>query len=179
MDYINPNMNKDFEQSKTFILNRQAHHNLSEPVYTFELKKVFELLANIKLLFPIPETTIFLSKDMFLKFKHPNENYSIEFKLVNDFRVDKIGVNSAINIPDCNILTWQYNDVEFWDFTKGIKMTNPHKITENKLNYIVDSLVENTRVPLNITYEMFYENTLLVGGLWSLKDIFDKSQVTI
>ena len=39
MDVVSPEMNNEFEQSKTFILNRQAHHNLSEPVYTNELNK--------------------------------------------------------------------------------------------------------------------------------------------
>jgi len=57
MDIVSPTMNKDFEQSKAFILNRQAHHNLSEPVYTVELKKVFALIDELKNLFPIPETT--------------------------------------------------------------------------------------------------------------------------
>ena len=179
MDALNPEMNDNFEQSKTFILNRQAHHNLSEPVYTIELKKVFDLIDEIKTSFPIPETTILLSKGMNLKFSHPDEDYTMEFKLVNDWKLNKIGGNKDYNIPKCQIITWQYEDVEFWDFKKGKKLDKAPKPTDNNLNYIKETLVANKFVPLNITEKMFWENTSVHNGLCSLKELMDGYNVTI
>lgn len=179
MDIVSPTMNTYFEQSKTFILNKQAHHNLSVPVYTHELKKVFSILSEIKNTYPIPETKIILSKGMSLKFSHSAQNYSMEFELLDDLRIDKIGVNSSINIPDCNILTWQFNSVEFWDFAKGKQLANKPKSTKNKLDFIRDNLVANVFVPLSITDEMFLNNTFIVDGIWSLKELLDKSGISI
>jgi len=179
MDVLCPDMNKDFEQSKTFILNSQAHHNISVPVYTIELKKVFSLIKDINNHFPFPETTLVLSKGTQLKFSHPTENYSIEFELLNDLKLNKIGVNSSTNIPNCNILTWQFNNIEYWDFKKGKKLNTIPKPTENKLNFIRDNLTANIFVPLNITDEMFLTYTIIQEGIWSLKELLDKSNITL
>lgn len=178
MDTVSPTMNKDFEQTKTFILNRQAHHNLSEPVYTVELKKVFALIDDLKRLFPIPETTLLLSKGMLLKFSHPTENYTIEFELLNDLRLDKIGSTSNLSIPRCRIMTWQYNNTPLWDLRRGRQITLNNPI-EHKLNAIRDNLTANVNVPLGITNDMFLSNTLVVNGIWSLKEILDKSNITL
>ena len=177
MDILSPSMNKEFEQSKAFILNRQAHHNLSEPVYTIELKKVFDLIDDLKRLFPIPQTTILLSKGMELKFSHPDENYSIEFTLINDFVLNKIGDNSNLLIPKCKIITWQYNNRKFWDFIKG-KVNEPNKPLEHKLNKIRDTHTANIRVPLKISNDMFLENTI-INKCWVLKGLLDRYKLIL
>jgi energy-coupling factor transporter ATP-binding protein EcfA2 len=178
MDTISPKMNKDFEQSKAFVLNRQAHHNLSEPVYTIELKKIFTLIDELKRLFPIPETILLLRKGMQLKFSHPTVNYTIEFELLNDLRLDKIGSTSNLSIPRCRILTWQYNDTPFWSFITNQTVTLPKPI-EHKLNAIRDNHTANVNVPLGITNDMFLSNSLVVNDLWSLKEILDKSNIVL
>ncbi|MEP2936363.1 MAG: hypothetical protein ABJM06_11850 [Gilvibacter sp.] len=178
MDTVAPNMNNDFEQSKAFILNKQAHHNLSEPVYNIELKKVFTLLNELKRQFPIPETVLLLSKGMRLQFVHPSQNYSIQFELLNDLRLDKIGTNSNLNIPRCRILTWQYNNTPFWDFRRSQQIASTTTI-EHRLNAIRDNHTANINVPLGITNEVFLSNTLVIGGVWSLKEILDKSNTSL
>jgi len=179
MDTVSPNMNQDFEQSKLFVLNKQAHHNSTDAVYTIELEKIFNLLNEIKRVFPIPETILILSKGMKLKFSHPSEDYSMEFSLLNDLRLDKIGSNTNLNIPDCNIITWQYNNTEFWDFRQSKQLDNPPRITANKLDFIRDNLVANVFVPLNITNDMFLNNTKVVNGIWSLNELLVKSGIVI
>jgi hypothetical protein len=46
-----------------------------------------------------------------------------------------------------------------------------------KLNKIIEQHTANIRVPLNITKEMFIENTVIENCLWSFKEILDKSKI--
>lgn len=50
---------------------------------------------------------------------------------------------------------------------------------KNKLDFIRDNLVTNVFVPLSITDEMFLNNTFIVDGIWSLKELLDKSGISI
>ena len=115
---------------------------------------------------------------MEMKFSHPNENYTMTFELMGDLKLDKIGVDSTLNIPRCEIKNWQFNNNPFWDFetSQTIIITNPIK---HKLDAIRDNLIANVKVPLNISNEMFLSNTKLTDGLWSLEELLTKAKIEI
>ncbi|MDP3558112.1 MAG: hypothetical protein Q8T03_12135 [Bacteroidota bacterium] len=167
-----------FVQTRLMILNPQAHHNLSQPVYKSELESAFDFVKQLRATCPIPMSNILLSKGMRLQFKHPSENYTIEFELNSNFSLDGLDGNAALSIPKCKIISWQYKGVALWDFEKG-KAIELKKTIEDGLKAIKDRLVENTHVPLGITNDMFDSNTTVTNGIWSLKEVLEKAKITL
>ncbi|MDY0779965.1 AAA family ATPase [Tenacibaculum sp. IB213877] len=172
MDSVSPTMNKDFEQSKAFILNRQAHHNLSEPVYTIELKKVFTLIDDIKRLFPIPDSTIILSKGIDLTFKHPTLNYTFEFKIDSDFSLNSLSTTNHIVLPQCKVVTWQMNNIPYLglDSNKIVAydITNPIR---EKIIKIINRHVFILNLGLSIN--IFLENTFINESNLTLQELLN------
>ncbi len=176
MDTISPEMNKDFEQSKAFILNRQAHHNLSEPVYTIELKKIFTLIDDIKRLFPIPISTIILSKGIELTFRHPSLNYTFDFVIDSDFSISNLIASHNIAIPQCKVLKWQMNNNQYLglDTNRIISYDINNPIREKILKII------NRHVfilNLGLTINSFLENTFVNKGSLTLKQLLDSYNI--
>ncbi|BAV07384.1 RecF/RecN/SMC N terminal domain-containing protein [Filimonas lacunae] len=177
---ISDNIIKSFEQTKLMLLNPQAHHDLSTPVYKLELEKAIKLINDIENTCPIPTTMILLSKGMTMQYKHPDiaHNYSIDFELLTDFRTDGLLGNTTTVFPRCRIISWQYNGTAFWDFRRSIA-AKPGKPIEHRLDQIKGTLTDMAMVPLGITDDMFLDNTILTNGIWSLREIINKSGAVI
>lgn len=177
---ITPDIKEAFNKTKLMLLNPQAHHSLSYPVYRLELENAFKLIDDIKTNYPIPESKILLSKGMKMRFKHPDQlhNYTFDFELLSDFSVDGLSGATSTVLPKCRVLTWQYNGTEFWDFPKGHAVVLPKPI-EIKLNKIIDRHADGVSVPLAITSDIFKNNTTPINGLWTLTEILTKAGVTI
>jgi alpha-D-ribose 1-methylphosphonate 5-triphosphate synthase subunit PhnL len=175
---ITADIKESFEQTKLMLLNPQAHHDLFHPVYKLELEKAFKLIADIKTHCPIPESIILLSKGMKLKFKHPTQNYTFDFELLSDFSVEGLNGATTTVLPKCKVSTWQFNGTDFWDFTtsKAVVLRKP---IEQSLKQIIDTHTSNFRVPLAITQDMFVDNTTLTNGIWTLKEVINKSGAII
>jgi ABC-type lipoprotein export system ATPase subunit len=172
---VSEDLKEKFESSKIMVLNAQAHDNLSFPVYKLEIEKAIELIKEISLL-KIPNKIILLQKGMLMQFKHPTEDYSLDFELLQDFYIDNLDATREVHFPNCRILTWQYKGNEFWDFRHNV-ISIPQKLREEKINKI---LLNITRIPvLAINESIVLENTKLLGGIWTLKDIIDKSGITL
>lgn len=172
----------NFKQTKLLVLNPQAHfQQLSLPVYKVELEKAFELIKSLKTNYPIPVYTILLSSGMKLQFKHPTENYTFDFELLSDFLLSNLSGNTEIIYPKCKVNSWQYNGVDFHCPSENKTLT-PIEITEihdrkDKLNKVIKNLKKDT--VLNITDVMFVNNSIVLNGIWSLKDVIDKAGITI
>ena len=167
-----------FAQTKLMVLNPQAHYNLSLPIYKVELEKGFELIKSLKAGYPIPAYTKLLAKEMKLQFKHPTENYTFDFELLSDFYIDGLEGSTVIVFPRCRVITWQFEEKEFWDFTDGSQKTLTKPI-EQKLEKIKARHIENVAVPLNIDSAMFDENISIENSVWTFKEIIDKAGVII
>jgi len=175
---LDADLKNSFDQTKLMLLNPQAHHNLSFPVYTLELEKAFQLIQDIEVKCPIPCAKILVSKGMILIFKHPVENYSLRLQLISDFYIDGLLGNSSTILPRCEILSWQYNDVEFWDFKTDAVIVLKKPIQHN-LKQIKDTITDANHVPLNVTEEIFKNHTVIENSIWSLNEIIDKSGVSL
>ena len=152
---ISEEIKKRFSQSRLTILNPSAHYQkLSYPIYKRELLDAIKLIEDIKQI-PIKVKILLVDKDTHLKFIHPNQNYSFEFRLKQDMIKGK-----EMN-PICIIETWQYNGIVLYDFVNGNHGTQP-AVQEPKFDKMIDNL---TKIPiLKITKEMFLQNTYLEKG---------------
>jgi energy-coupling factor transporter ATP-binding protein EcfA2 len=174
---ITDDLKKLFKETKLMVLNPQAHfQDISLPIYKVELEKAFELIKLLKQNYPIPQYTIALSKGMKMQFKHPTARYTFDFELSSDFFIENLNGTENITYPKCIISSWQFNNQIFWDFIKNDAVEYDSPI-EQKLNKIIEQHTANIRVPLNITKEMFIENTVIENCLWSFKEILDKSKI--
>ena len=137
------------------ILNPSAHYQkLSYPIYKRELLDAIGLIEDIKHI-PIKVKILLVDKDTHLKFIHPHQDYSFEFKLKQDMIKGK-----EMN-PTCVIETWQYNGIALYDFVNGNHGTPP-AVQEPRLNKMIGNLMN---IPmLEITKEMFLQNTYLEKG---------------
>jgi len=178
---VSDEIKRAFQLTKLTLLNPQAHHVLSYPVYRSELEKAFALIAEIKSNYPIPESKILISKGMILQFRHPIQNYTIDFELLSDFQIDGLNGSSSVLLPLCKVLTWQSGGNLYWNNRTNSIETNRNieniKQRRDKLDKIKGNLKKDT--VLAITDVMFIENTFIINGLWSLKEILDKSGVVI
>lgn len=153
-----------FSQTKLWVLNPQAHfQKLSIPIYKTELIKGFELIEILSTC-PLIDNKLLLEKGKRLTFSHPTQNYTFEFELKGDL----ISCNSSVNDPKCKIITWQYNDFEYWDFEKEERNTSYASSTP-KLSRLKEGLMN---LPLGIDEESFLINTKIENGI--LKDIFEE-----
>jgi len=175
---ISPTIKEYFKQSKLLILNPAAHHNLNLPVYKIELERAFTLVENIYDNYPIPKLDIILCKSMRLKFTHPNENYTFEFELENDFATNSIDTGNEVTNSKCKILKWQYNNIDSWDFTN--RVIKPYDVENNPIVHdllkVIKTLTSITY--LNIDLDMFLNNTLVLSNV-SLKKIFEDYNIVI
>jgi energy-coupling factor transporter ATP-binding protein EcfA2 len=167
-----------FSQTKLMILNPQAHHSLAFPIYKTEIEKTFDFINKINSDLPIIESVILILNGSELTFTHSAENYSIKFKTLSDFRIDKTNTLESLVLPKCEILTWQYNGNEFWDF-KTNKIKIPAKPMKHLMSKIKNTLVNPQINPLHITDDMFINHTIIKNSIWSLKEILDKTNQTI
>lgn len=174
---ISQDIQNNFKQSKLMILNPEAHHNLELMVYKLELEKAFALVRDIYDNYPIPLIKILFSKGMKLQFRHPTENYTFDFELLTDFCINNLDAANHISIPKCRIISWQYNNIEFWDVNDGVKI--PEKPIEQKLNQIKSRHIANIAIPFNIDSVMFDENINIENSIWSFKEIIDKAGIVL
>jgi energy-coupling factor transporter ATP-binding protein EcfA2 len=176
---ITADIKKAFSESKLHILNPQAHfQSLSLPVYKNELDKVFQLIQDIEIAYPIPKKTLLINKESILVFSFVNitHNYTIRFELLTDFYSDEISGNVQIHYPKCKVLNWTYNGTDFWDFHKNQTVVLPRPLEFNKIQQLV-LLIE--KQPLGITKADFEVMTTIENNFWSLKDILDKANITL
>ena len=164
-----------FEQSKLLILNPQAHHSLDMPLYQMELKKAFELINTIKSDHPVSEMKLLLPRGTVLVFNHPTESYTFEFELKTDFVVNTLNGVRSERLPRCKVLTWVYNNDEYWDF-QNQKISIPEREIVTDLNKMLGNLL---KLPLQINSEMILQNTKVKHGIWSLGEISSKANVTL
>lgn len=178
---ISTEIKQAFQITKLVLLNPQAHHALTHPVYKIELERAFELMNEISNHYPIPSSTILLSKGMILQFAHPTQNYTFDFELLTDFSIDGLLGSTSINFPKCKILSWQFNGINFWNFKTNSALLASEitaiQARTDKLDKILDNLKKEAS--LAITNELFKENTKLTNGIWTLKEVIDKSGLTI
>lgn len=175
---ISPEIKQYFKQSKLLILNPAAHHNLNLPVYKLELERAFILVENIYDDYPIPKLDIILCKSMRLKFTHPNENYTFEFELENDFATNSIDTGNEVTNSKCKILRWQYNNIDSWNFTNLV--IKPYDVENDPMVHDLLKVIKTlTNIPyLNIDLDMFLSNTLVLANV-SLKKIFEDYNIGI
>lgn len=178
---ITPEIKEAFDQSKLMLLNPQAHHDLSHPVYRLELENAFKLISEIKANYPIPASTILLSKGMQMQFKHPTQNYTFDLELLTDFSLDGLNGATSINLPKCKVLNWQFNGNPFWNIagSKSLTAAEIKSVQErtDKLDKIRNNLKKDGT--LAITDDIFKDNTTLLNGIWTLTEILTKAGVTI
>lgn len=179
---ISDEIKQCFEETKLMVLNPQAHfQHISMPIYKVELDKAFQLINDIKTQYPVPKLTLLLTKGMELQFKHTTANYTFDFELLSDFYIDESDGATIQKYPKCKVLTWQHEGTVFHVPAQN-KTLNQTEIDvcqkrEDKLNRLIANLKRDN--VLNITDEMFIDNTSIKNSIWSLKDIIDKSGITI
>ena len=148
------------------------------PIYKVELEKAFKLIKDLNDNYPIPKFTLLMTKGMKLQFKHPTENYTFDFELLNEFYVDELAGVLTPKFPKCKVVKWQFNGTDFWDFT-----TNASKIPASPIVHRLEQIkarhLANVAVPLNITSDIFDTNTKIVDSLWTLKELIDKAKISI
>lgn len=144
-----------FSQSKLTVLNPSAHYQkLSFPIYKKELSNALKLVEDLRGL-SVSVKILLVDTESSLVFKHPSQNYTFEFTLKQDM------IRDIQENPHCIIRTWQYNDIEFYDFINGVH-GNPPKQKEPKFYKMIENL---SHIPgLNITKEMFIKNTTIGKG---------------
>ena len=137
------------------VLNPSVHYQkLSFPIYKKELSDAIDLIKDLRAL-SISVKTLLIDTESTLIFKHPSQNYTFEFSLKQKM------IRGDQENPLCIIKTWQYKDIEFYDFINN-NHGNPPKQKECRFNKMIDNL---SHVPgLNITREMFIKNTTIGKG---------------
>jgi energy-coupling factor transporter ATP-binding protein EcfA2 len=170
---------ESFSQTKLLVLNPQAHfQQISSPLYRIELDKAFKLIDNIQKHYPIPSSTIILDKGSKIRFKHPHINYSVDFELETTFSTNSLkDLKEQIRLPKCKILHWQFKDVDFWNVEKNTVTQYDLKVKplSLKLNDII--LMNSTKVGMEISVDLFLENSKVDSSLWHLKELCDKSKI--
>lgn len=148
-----------FSQSKLMVLNPSAHHQrLSQPIYKRELLDAFKLVDELIKL-DLHVETLLIEKAKKLIFKHPTENYTFKFELKQNM-VEKQGQK---NDPKCKIHTWQYNNIEYYDFIiQKVNLSNPYIKSSPRFSTLKQGLLD---LPLQITEDCFLENTVIDGCL--------------
>ncbi len=152
---IPEDIKRRFSQSKLMVLNPSAHYQkLSFPIYRKELSDAIDLIKDLRTL-SISVKTLLIDTESTLIFKHPSQNYTFEFSLKQNM------IRGEQENPLCIIKTWQYNDIEFYDFINNCP-GNPPKQKECRFNRMIYNL---SLVPrLKITKEMFIKNTTIGKG---------------
>ena len=150
-----------FNQSKLLILNPSAHYQrLSMPIYKKELEDVFKVVESLRGIDKVSRKLV-VPNDSIFSFIHPIEPYQCSFKLKS-----KIEFNADDHLyslmPQCTEIRWSYNEIEFYDFEKGIQnMANPLIKASPRLNKFISGLIGIE--PLHVTLEMFLENCMTNG----------------
>jgi ABC-type lipoprotein export system ATPase subunit len=171
-----------FNQTKLMVLNPQAHfQRLSQPLYKIELDNAFKLINDLITNYPIPNQTILLVKGTVLEFKHPIVNYTFTLELISDFYIDGFEGETEVVYPKGKVLNFKYNDTDFY-IAASSKQLNEAEITEckaqkTKLNRVLVNLKLDTI--LNITDDMFMDNTSIKESIWNLKEVLDKAEIGI
>lgn len=178
---ITDDIKKHFDETKLMVLNPQAHfQDVSMPIYKVELDKALDLIRQLKANYPPPVFTILLTKGAKLNFKHPSTafNYTFDFELLTDFYIDGMNGASVLHFPKCKVISWQYDGTDFYSpgQKKFIDSKEVHKRLDDKLDDVLTNLKKDT--VLNITNQLFIDNTSIESSIWSLKDILDKAKIT-
>lgn len=158
LQYANqvPQSIKDsFDQSRLLVLNPSVHYQrLSWPIYRSELLKAFKLVEELKALAPNVKTLL-IAKNTKLIFKHPTENYTLEFVIKEDM------IRGRNENPQCHINTWQYNGIELHDFRTG-EAGDPPRVPDTRLRRLIENI--ESIAQLGITKEMFENYSYLDSG---------------
>ncbi|GMU97143.1 MAG: hypothetical protein AMXMBFR50_26580, partial [Ignavibacterium album] len=178
---ITKDIEEAFAQTKLMLLNPQAHHSLSYPVYRLELLKAFKLISDIQTKYPVPASQLVLSKGMKLLFEHPTLNYSCEIELCTDFSIDGLNGQTSIILPKCKTLTWQYQGTEFWDFNNSTQLAideiRKFQKKTQRIDKTIDFLINHLN--LNITKEMIINNTSIPNNIWTLSEVLTKAGISL
>lgn len=152
---IPEDIKRRFSQSKLMVLNPSAHYQkLSFPIYRKELSDAIDLIKDLRAL-SISVKTLLIDTESTLIFKHPSQNYTFEFSLKQNM------IRGDQENPLCIIKTWQYNDIEFYDFINK-KPGNPPKYNICRFDKMINNL--SLIQELNITRGMFIKNTTIGKG---------------
>lgn len=151
-----------FEDSKLLVLNPSAHYQrLSTPIYRNELITAFSLYNEIAKLQRIERELVIEAGKVF-EFDYPTANYYCEFKLTKDLVIIE-GEHLISVMPKCSNIKWKYNEIEYFNFNTGTQdLSNPLIKATPKLDKFVNGL---TILPIGITEEIFFNNTMIDGGL--------------
>lgn len=176
---VSPEIKDYFKQSKLLILNPAAHHNLNLPVYKLELERAFKLVRDIYDNYPIPKLDIILSKGMTLVFKHPTENYHFEFELESDLSTSRINNEIEISMPKNKVIIWQFKGVDLWDFSKN-RIVN-YDVVNSPIIHNLDKIIKThiNFIPLDISIEIFLENTTIKYGSTSLSEMLLNNDIQL
>lgn len=151
-----------FEDSKLLVLNPSAHYQrLSTPIYRNELITAFSLYNEIAKLQRIERELVIEAGKVF-EFDYPTANYYCEFKLMKDLVIIE-GEHLISVMPKCSNIKWKYNEIEYFNFNTGTQdLSNPLIKATPKLDKFVNGL---TILPIGITEEFFFNNTMIDGSL--------------
>ncbi|MFR9510765.1 MAG: AAA family ATPase [Rikenellaceae bacterium] len=143
---------------KRVILNPSAHYKREyQPLYRKELKDAFKFINDLQgLNLSYKITTILIEKGQYFIYTHPNENYSFEFEIESNLTME----NGTINDPRCVIHTWQYNGIEYYDFSSNVT-DDSYKQNKPKFSRLKNGLFN---LPLSIDEDNFVANTFVDGS---------------
>ncbi len=176
---ISEELKRIFSETKLMVLNPQAHfQNISMPIYKEELEKAFDLIEKLKSNYPIPQYNFLLSKGTKLQFKHPASNYTFDFELLSDFYIDDLDGVKAPKYPRCEVTKWQYNGIDFWDFSTGSPRV-PEIQIKKKLEQIKAKAIADVGPHLGMDSDIFDINTTVLNSIWTLKELIDRASIVI
>ncbi len=151
---IPEDIQKMFSQSKLILLNPLVHYQkLSQPIYKRELLAAFTLVDRL-LTTDTTVKTLLIDKGNKATFRHPSANYTFEFEFDQDM------IKGDQENPNCKIIRWQYNGVDFFDFNSSALLNNSNVLTSRFLK--IKSNLE--LLPLGIDENCFLDNTVIECG---------------
>ena len=169
---VDEEVKKMFDLTRLVLLNPMSHDSVHYPIYKRELEDAFKLVEKVKA-HPVVNHIVILTKGTQLKFTHPKQNYTFEFELKQDWRLDIHNGFRCVDYPKCKIIRWQFDGEPFWDFRKGTSLA-PNDQSKAREDKLIKVLENHEKIPsLSINRRMILKNTL-VENHWTLKSYFDK-----
>lgn len=106
-------INREFQTSKTSILNPLSHYSLSTPVYLSELNKAIKIAEEIEKI-PVIKTFCFLPKGTLFYYSSPT--YSLIFKLNSDWYIKKeANIINHKNGEKFSYFKWREKGVRYYN----------------------------------------------------------------
>lgn len=168
---ISSKIRTDLDTIKFGLLHPQSHDNLSSPVYKYELKRAFDLIALIQGISKIKGITL-LSAGMELIFKHPSLNYSLTLELLKDWKIDIVGTSKIHDYPVCRLIHWQYNGYDFYDTYRNRAGSKPKDQLEDRFDRIRSKII-SYELLRPLTEDLFNANTTF-ENIWTIKELLNR-----